>query len=472
MSVADAGFTVKPRSNDHEESMGYSRKRTGRDGKPRYTSYYWDLRGRERSAGTYATKREADKAWQKEEAKVAEGRPGDPRRGRQTFQRYVLEEWFPNHVIEPNTRESYTYSINKHILPWFGPMRMAEILPAQVREWIAHLQSKGVTPVTIRYNKTILSAIFTAAFNDVVFIHPCKGVKTPTVPVKPRKAVTPEQFELLYQALSDADARLLVETDVESGLRWGELTELRPKDLDTTTRMLTVSRAVIEVNPKFHPDGGRFLVKEYPKDKEPRRLILSAQITRKLQAHIDDHALTADDLLFRFRPVPRDPVVVPDPDSLGLTEPNSVGRRYRHGTLSGYSAGRCRCRHCRSAYAVYRAQRRATRQDQPRGERSRDTDGHIPRDWFRRNVWNPALEAAGLKGARMRPNDLRHAHASWLLAGGADLQVVKERLGHASIATTEKYLHTLPDADESALDALTRIRERERARELPTTQAG
>jgi len=31
--------------------------------------------------------------------------------------------------------------------------------------------------------------------------------------------------------------------------------------------------------------------------------------------------------------------------------------------------------------------------------------------------------------------DLGHAHASWLLAGGADIQVVKERLGHATIAT-------------------------------------
>ncbi len=55
-------------------------------------------------------------------------------------------------------------------------------------------------------------------------------------------------------------------------------------------------------------------------------------------------------------------------------------------------------------------------------------------------------------------HDLRHAHASWLLAGGADLQVVKERLGHASIATTELYLHTLPDADDTALDALSKIR--------------
>jgi site-specific recombinase XerD len=58
-------------------------------------------------------------------------------------------------------------------------------------------------------------------------------------------------------------------------------------------------------------------------------------------------------------------------------------------------------------------------------------------------------------------HDLRHAHGSWLLAGGADLQIVKERLGHVSIATTEKYLHTLPQADDTALAALARIRDHE-----------
>ncbi|WP_281248315.1 tyrosine-type recombinase/integrase [Cryptosporangium aurantiacum] len=62
------------------------------------------------------------------------------------------------------------------------------------------------------------------------------------------------------------------------------------------------------------------------------------------------------------------------------------------------------------------------------------------------------------RGRTPRVHDLRHAHASWLLAGGADLQVVKERLGHGSIATTEKYLHTLPGAHDAALEALTAIR--------------
>ena len=81
----------------------------------------------------------------------------------------------------------------------------------------------------------------------------------------------------------------------------------------------------------------------------------------------------------------------------------------------------------------------------------------IMSDWFRKNVWAPALRSAGI-GVHVTPHGLRHAHASWLLAGGADLQVVKERLGHGSITTTEKYLHTLPGAHDAALDALDSVR--------------
>ena len=114
---------------------------------------------------------------------------------------------------------------------------------------------------------------------------------------------------------------------------------------------------------------------------------------------------------------------------------------------------------CKDAAATYRAQRRSAGKDAPRRPRTVDTDGHISRDWFQQNAWRPAFKQAGLTFP-VRAHDLRHAHASWLLAGGADLQMVKDRLGHGSIATTEKYLHTLPDADETAIEAFSRIRNR------------
>jgi integrase len=446
--------------------MGYAQRRIGRDGKPRYTAVYQDLRGERRSAGTFASKKDANTAWQRAEAKVGEGRLSDPRRGRQTFRRYVTEEWLPHHVIEASTREAYTYQIGKHILPWFGPMRMNEIMPTHVREWVAGLQAKGVTPATIQKVRFILSAIFSAALNDVTFLHPCKGIRTPTVPRKPLKIITPEQFDTIYAALRDSISRLLIETDIETGLRWGELTELRAGDIDPRTRLLTVNRAVVQVDPKFHPARGRFLVKEYPKDGEYRCLKLSKQLADKVGAHIKDSGLGPDDLIFAM-PSQDSPAArlraVPDLATLGFTRPNAAGRRYRHGTMSGYNAGRCRCRFCRDAAAVYRAQRRSAGKDSPRQPRAVDTDGHIPRDWFRLRIWKPALERAGIT-FNVRAHDLRHAHASWLLAGGADLQMVKERLGHGSISTTEKYLHTLPDADDLALDAFSRIRNRAQGR--------
>jgi Phage integrase family len=81
------------------------------------------------------------------------------------------------------------------------------------------------------------------------------------------------------------------------------------------------------------------------------------------------------------------------------------------------------------------------------------------RRWFRTRVWAKALARADL-GFHVTPHGLRHAHASWLLAGGADLQVVKERLGHGSVTTTQTYLHTLPNADTVALAALDAVRGR------------
>ncbi len=73
-----------------------------------------------------------------------------------------------------------------------------------------------------------------------------------------RAIVTPTQFEQIYTHLPNDAARLLVETDIETGLRWRELTELRPVDIDDFGQVLTVSRVVLELVPKFHPDGGRF----------------------------------------------------------------------------------------------------------------------------------------------------------------------------------------------------------------------
>jgi site-specific recombinase XerD len=92
---------------------------------------------------------------------------------------------------------------------------------------------------------------------------------------------------------------------------------------------------------------------------------------------------------------------------------------------------------------------------------STDTAGGNPvsRNTFRTKVWLPALAHAHL-AHHVRMHDLRHAHASWLLAGGADLKAVMDRMGHRQIQTTQKYLHSLPDAEDRALAAFQQTRAR------------
>jgi integrase len=107
-----------------------------------------------------------------------------------------------------------------------------------------------------------------------------------------------------------------------------------------------------------------------------------------------------------------------------------------------------------------------------------DDDGNaLRRTRFSREIWQPAVAAAGARRATGF-HDLRHYYASLLIRHGESVKTVQRRLGHATAAETlDTYAHLWPDSDErtrEAIDSVLRAPRHEHAarRAAPPSRSG
>jgi len=237
--------------------------------------------------------------------------------------------------------------------------------------------------------------------SEILRKNPCSHTSLPSSEREEMAFLSADEFA---QVLSYIPPRWqpLVFLLASTGLRWGEVTALKPGDFDVVHKTLTVSRAW-----KKSAERGWYV--GAPKTKMSKRTI-----------KVPDDALTA------VLPL------IERADEWVFT--NSKGLPVRHQTFwEVVWVPAVRLSNGKPAFAT------AQRSDRP---------------WSASpsSIWNREPSKSPIR-KEPRIHDLRHSHASWLINAGVPLTAIQRRLGHESVKTTsDTYGHLSPDMLQLASD--------------------
>ncbi len=206
-----------------------------------------------------------------------------------TFERFVVERFEPN--ILPTLRFStgrlYRHLSRRHLIPFFGKMRLSEIGTADVQTFLTGI-SKRVSSRTVLSLRNRLSKILAVAVLwEYVQRNPVKGVQVPELTdVKKRSTLTPQQFWALYKELSEPYQTMAL-LAVMSGTRCGEIFGLRWRYVDFEDSAIVVAETVYQ---------GR---SSKPKTRASNRKVFVDTLVMQALARLKPSEAAPDDFVFQ-----------------------------------------------------------------------------------------------------------------------------------------------------------------------------
>jgi integrase len=352
----------------------------------------------QRSAGIFPTLRRAEAERRAIERTGRQPLPcwtePDPAKAQTLFGEYVTTRWWPAWKDQHPTSEYGTRKkVEKRILSAFGDVPLGELDPSTIGRWKAAMVAEGLTARTVNTYLSLLGTILNAAVDDDYLARSPllrksgagRTAATRNQPV-PRREVwlLREQLDRLAEAI-DPRYRALVLVAALTGIRWGELIALRWDDPrfdqpldDGAVRGPGRLRIARAIS---DPRRTGHVIEKGPKTEAGKRVIaLDRETVQAFLAHRE--------------------LVGGGPYDRIFTSPG--GSRGPAGTL-------------------------------------------VHRNFIR--VWKRALVKAEL--AHLWPeygglhfHDLRHTHATWLIAQRVPMIAVAGRLGHANaVVTMMVYAH-------------------------------
>ena len=209
------------------------------------------------------------------------------------------EAWLEQRELKPRTRALYRRLLDRFILPAFGEVSLRDITPQVVRTWHSGLDSSRPTQRAHTYS-LLRSILSTAVTDEILASNPCRVRGAGSAKrVRSIEPATLGELEVLLEKIP-APYRALVLIGAWCGLRFGEVSELRRKDVDLKAKTIHVKRGVVRI--------GKEVTVGKPKNiAGVRDIAVPPHLLPILEQHLKEHvALGREALLF---PSVKDPDV-------------------------------------------------------------------------------------------------------------------------------------------------------------------
>jgi integrase len=245
---------------------------------------------------TYTAKMDAEH-WLSDERRLIERDEWTPpamraaaRKARSVTVGDYADRWLEHRDVKPRTRGHYAVIIADHIKPSIGRIPLRNLTAEAVRAW--HATTLADRPTYRAHAYGLLHAVCATAVTDGLLpTNPCQIARASSVRRERAPAIlTVSELGRLADVIAPPEYRALVLISAWCGCRWGEVTELRRKDISAGAETITVARGVT------HRGDCQI---DTPKSGVGRIVVvpphIRADITNHLAAHV---AKPADSLLF------------------------------------------------------------------------------------------------------------------------------------------------------------------------------
>jgi integrase len=212
------------------------------------------------------TREEVQKKLRQAQRDIDAGLPlGDER---QSVEQYLLS-WLENvrHQVKSTSFVRYSVQIRKHAIPGIGKHALSKLTAQQLQSFYSHKVSAGLSPTTVKHLHVILhSALADAVRLGLIARNVADLVRPPRIAHHEMQALNDEQVARFIEAAQRNERNgVLFILAITTGMRIGELTGLRWKDIDLDRGMVQVEQTLVSVS-------GRLSFTE-PKTPRARRSI-------------------------------------------------------------------------------------------------------------------------------------------------------------------------------------------------------